>query len=60
LGVKDENVRGYVSSTGSGGTLAAGDRLKDAYPNIKIGAGEALLGTADHQLAGVWQPDRIL
>ncbi|MFA6775414.1 MAG: pyridoxal-phosphate dependent enzyme [Sphaerochaetaceae bacterium] len=60
LGVKDENVRGYVSSTGSGGTLAAGDRLKDAYPNIKIGAGEALQcptllrnGFGGHRIEGI-------
>ena len=37
LGVKDENVKGYVSSTGSGGTLAAGDHLKDVYPTIPQG-----------------------
>ena len=36
LGIKSENVRAYASSTGSGGTLAAGDHLKDVYPSIKI------------------------
>jgi len=60
LGVKDENVRGYVSSTGSGGTLAAGDHLKDVYPNIKIGSGEALQcptlsrnGFGGHRIEGI-------
>ena len=60
LGVKDENVRCYASSTGSGGTLAAGDHLKDVYPNIKIGAGEALQcptllrnGFGGHRIEGI-------
>jgi cysteine synthase len=60
LGVKPENVRGYASSTGSGGTLAAGDHLKDVYPNIKIAAGEALQcptllrnGFGGHRIEGI-------
>lgn len=60
LGVKADNVRGYASSTGSGGTLAAGDHLKDEYPNIKIGAGEALQcptllrnGFGGHRIEGI-------
>ncbi|MDY5930967.1 MAG: pyridoxal-phosphate dependent enzyme [Candidatus Ornithospirochaeta sp.] len=60
LGIKAENVRGYASSTGSGGTLAAGDHLKDVYPNIKIGAGEALQcptllrnGFGAHRIEGI-------
>ena len=60
LGVKPENVRGYASSTGSGGTLAAGDHLKDVYPNLKIAAGEAkqcptLLrnGFGGHRIEGI-------
>lgn len=60
LGVKSENVRGYVSSTGSGGTLAAGDHLKDVYPDIKIGSGEALQcptllrnGFGGHRIEGI-------
>ena len=60
LGIKAENVRGYASSTGSGGTLAAGDHLKDVYPNIKIGAGEALQcptllrnGFGGHRIEGI-------
>ena len=60
LGVKAENVKGYASSTCSGGTLAAGDHLKDVYPNIKIGAGEALQcptllrnGFGGHRIEGI-------
>lgn len=60
LGVKPENVRAYASSTGSGGTLAAGDKLKDTYPAIKIGAGEALQcptllrnGFGGHRIEGI-------
>ena len=60
LGVKDENVRGYASSTGSGGTLAAGDKLKDAYHGIKIAASEALQcptllrnGFGGHRIEGI-------
>ena len=60
LGVKADNVRGYVSSTGSGGTLAAGDHLKDVYPGLKIAAGEAkqcptLLrnGFGGHRIEGI-------
>ena len=54
LGIKEENVRAYASSTGSGGTLAAG------YPGIKIGAGEALQcptllrnGFGAHRIEGI-------
>ncbi len=60
LGIKAENVRGYASSTGSGGTLAAGDHLKNVYPNIKIAAGEALQcptllrnGFGAHRIEGI-------
>ena len=60
LGIKPENVRAYASSTGSGGTLAAGDHLKKAYPHIKIGAGEALQcptllrnGFGAHRIEGI-------
>lgn len=59
-GIKAENVRGYASSTGSGGTLAAGDKLKDDYPGIKIAAGEALQcptllrnGFGGHRIEGI-------
>ena len=60
LGIKKENIRGYASSTGSGGTLAAGDHLKNVYPDIKIGAGEALQcptllrnGFGAHRIEGI-------
>ncbi|WP_320130622.1 pyridoxal-phosphate dependent enzyme [uncultured Sphaerochaeta sp.] len=60
LGIKAENVRGYVSATGSGGTLAAGDLLKENYPGIKIGAAEALQcptllrnGFGGHRIEGI-------
>jgi len=58
--IKDENVRGYASSTGSGGTLAAGDKLREHYPNIIISAGEALQcptltrnGFGGHRIEGI-------
>ena len=60
LGIKADNVRGYASSTGSGGTLAAGDHLKKVYPNLKIAAGEALQcptllrnGFGAHRIEGI-------
>jgi cysteine synthase len=60
LGIKAENIRGYTSSTGSGGTLAAGDNLKDHFPNIKIAACEALQcptllrnGFGGHRIEGI-------
>ncbi|NCB02335.1 MAG: pyridoxal-phosphate dependent enzyme [Spirochaetia bacterium] len=60
LNIKPENVRGYASSTGSGGTLAAGDKLKDMYHHIKIAAGEALQcptllrnGFGGHRIEGI-------
>ena len=60
LGIKKDNIRGYASSTGSGGTLAAGDHLKNVYPDIKIGAGEALQcptllrnGFGAHRIEGI-------
>ena len=60
LNIKAENVKGYASSTGSGGTLAAGDKLKDTYPGIKVVAGEALQcptlsrnGFGGHRIEGI-------
>ena len=54
------NYVGYVSSTGSGGTLAAGDRLKQRYPGSWILAAEALEcptllrnGFGDHRIEGI-------
>ncbi len=60
LGIKDENVKAYVSATGSGGTLAAGDYLKAKYPLIKVCAAEALQcptllrnGFGGHRIEGI-------
>ncbi len=59
-GVADKDVFGYVSATGSGGTLAAGDFLKEQFPHIKIGAAEALQcptllrnGFGGHRIEGI-------
>lgn len=58
--VAPENVRGYVSATGSGGTLAAGDFLKEHFHNLKIVAAEALQcptllrnGFGGHRIEGI-------
>lgn len=60
LKIKPENVRAYASSTGSGGTLAAGDNIKSVYPHAKIAACEAqqcptLLrnGFGGHRIEGI-------
>ena len=54
------NFKGYVSSTGSGGTLAAGDYLKTLWPTSKIVAAEALQcptiymnGFGEHRIEGI-------
>ena len=60
--VKGENgkFRGYISSTGSGGTIAAGDYLKKKFPYSKIVASEALQcptiynnGFGEHRIEGI-------
>ncbi len=55
-----ESFRGYVSATGSGGTIAAGDFLKQKYPEGKIAASEALQcptllrnGYGGHRIEGI-------
>lgn len=60
LSIRPEHVRGYASSTGSGGTLAAGDKLKELYPHMKIAACEALQcptllrnGFGGHRIEGI-------
>src|SRR5690606_11606841 len=52
--------QGYASSTGSGGTLAAGDLLKEHFPHSKIAAAEALQcptllynGFGSHRIEGI-------
>lgn len=54
------NYKGYVSATGSGGTLAAGDYLKTVWPTSKIIASEALQcptiylnGFGEHRIEGI-------
>lgn len=57
---KYSNLAGYVSATGSGGTIAAGDYLRTKYPFIKVGASEALQcptllmnGYGGHRIEGI-------
>jgi cysteine synthase len=52
--------RGMVSATGSAGTIASGDYLKQAFPASKIGASEALQcptllenGFGSHRIEGI-------
>lgn len=56
----DGKFRCYVSATGSGGTLAAGDYLKKVWPTSKIIASEALQcptiysnGFGEHRIEGI-------
>ncbi len=55
-----KNLVGYISATGSGGTIAAGDFLKEKHPAVKIGASEALQcptlllnGYGSHRIEGI-------
>jgi cysteine synthase len=55
-----DRFRGYVSATGSGGTIAAGDYLKKQFPMSKIVASEALQcptlinnGFGAHRIEGI-------
>ncbi|MBU1916535.1 pyridoxal-phosphate dependent enzyme, partial [bacterium] len=59
LGPKD-TLAAYVSATGSAGTIAAGDRLKELYPHMKMVASEALQcptlynnGYGGHRIEGI-------
>ena len=40
--INGKNLAGFVSATGSAGTIAAGDYLKGLHPHMKIAAVEAL------------------
>ncbi len=60
--IKNENSRlsGYVSATGSAGTIAAGDYLRTVSPSIKVVASEALQcptllmnGFGGHRIEGI-------
>jgi cysteine synthase len=60
LADRPERVRGIILSTGSGGTLAAGDYLKKRFPALKIAAAEALQcptllynGFGEHRIEGI-------
>lgn len=53
-------LAGYVAATGSGGTLGAGDLLKEHHPLVKIAASEALQcptllynGFGSHRIEGI-------
>ncbi len=55
-----ESFRGFVSATGSAGTIACGDFLKGLYPECKIAATEALQcptllrnGFGGHRIEGI-------
>jgi len=59
MGSRD-NFAGLVVTTGSGGTIASGDRLKQVYPHAKITAAEALQcptllnnGYGAHRIEGI-------
>jgi cysteine synthase len=56
----DQKLSGYVSATGSAGTIAAGDYLRTKFPLIKILASEALQcptllmnGFGSHRIEGI-------
>jgi len=61
-GLRSEKTRfaGYVSATGSAGTIGAGDYLKKQFPGLKVIATEALQcptllnnGFGDHRIEGI-------
>ena len=57
---RGDKFRGFISATGSGGTIACGDFLKKQFPTSKIAAGEALQcptlmrnGFGEHRIEGI-------
>ncbi|USN98360.1 MAG: pyridoxal-phosphate dependent enzyme [Phycisphaeraceae bacterium] len=55
-----DRLAGYVSATGSAGTIAAGDYLRKVHPGISVTAAEALqcptllrCGYGDHRIEGI-------
>jgi cysteine synthase len=57
---KNNRLSGYVSATGSAGTIAAGDYLRIIYPHLKVLATEALQcptllmnGYGGHRIEGI-------
>lgn len=60
MNIQGGRLAGACFTTGSAGTIAAGDRLKELYPNMKLGAGEALQcptlldnGFGGHRIEGI-------
>ncbi len=58
--IGNKKFAGYISSSGSGGTLAAGSYLKKRFPHVKIAAAEALQcptllrnGFGGHRIEGI-------
>lgn len=56
----DQRLSAYVSATGSAGTIAAGDYLREVFPQIKVTASEALQcptllmnGFGGHRIEGI-------
>ncbi len=57
---KEDRYAGFISQTGSAGTLGAGDYLKERFPQSRIVAGEALQcptlllgGYGEHRIEGI-------
>lgn len=57
---KKSRLSGYVSATGSAGTIAAGDYLRKKFPLVKVAASEALQcptllmnGFGEHRIEGI-------
>ncbi len=55
-----QRLSGYVSATGSAGTIAAGDYLREVFPHVKVTASEALQcptlllnGFGAHRIEGI-------
>ena len=60
IGEKGARLSGYVSATGSAGTIAAGDYLRTTHPGVRVVATEALqcptllrCGFGDHRIEGI-------
>jgi cysteine synthase len=60
IGTRRMRLAGYVSATGSAGTIAAGDFLRTMHPQVRVVAAEALqcptlyqLGFGGHRIEGI-------
>jgi cysteine synthase len=60
IAAEGDRLRGYAVTTGSAGTIAAGDYLKQRYPGTVIAAGEAAQcptilynGFGEHRIEGI-------